>query len=270
MHMQKEVPQQNTFKTAELLDRWQSRLTYAAVLFSLFDGILHFFPVDTESCWFYIIQFLPKIILLTAVVALILKLFFVHVYRHAEDIRRDSFFDNSFGCFLSDKQSKGYFSNDSTPLGLYKALVNLDENCTYSVDIINHMYIKRASLAAISAVILLAVMLFSKNDKQFFMLLFNPILSLELVEKIFNLHSLKQNLGKVHEKCKHLLSEWPKDESSISTSYHGIVIREIVRYESSLAYASIMFDSKYFARINSKKEKEWTDYKKRLISNRNS
>lgn len=44
----------------------------------------------------------------------------------------------------------------------------------------------------------------------------------------------------------------------------GKVMREIVRYETALAYASTMLDSKYFAKINTHKSKEWEEYKKRF------
>jgi hypothetical protein len=47
----------------------------------------------------------------------------------ADSKRRDDFIDNSFGSKFSPKNSIGYYDNDEIGKGLYKASVNLFENC---------------------------------------------------------------------------------------------------------------------------------------------
>src|SRR5665811_1070806 len=50
----------------------------------------------------------------------------------ADSKRRDDFIDNSFGSKFSPKNSIGYYDNDEIGEGLYKASVNLFENCFFS------------------------------------------------------------------------------------------------------------------------------------------
>jgi hypothetical protein len=49
----------------------------------------------------------------------------------ADSKRRDDFIDNSFGSFFSPNNSVGYYDNDEVNKGLYKAAVNLFENCFF-------------------------------------------------------------------------------------------------------------------------------------------
>ena len=54
----------------------------------------------------------------------------------ADSKRRDDFIDNSFGSKFSLKNSVGYYDNDEIGKGLYKASVNLFENCFFSFSLI--------------------------------------------------------------------------------------------------------------------------------------
>ena len=55
----------------------------------------------------------------------------------ADSKRRDDFIDNSFGSKFSPNNSKGYYDNDEVNSGLYKAAVNLFENCFFSTKLLN-------------------------------------------------------------------------------------------------------------------------------------
>src|SRR5258708_3875368 len=61
----------------------------------------------------------------------------------ADSKRRDDFIDNSFGSKFSTNNSVDYFDNEEIKTGLYKAAVNLFENCFFSLSLINHVTARR-------------------------------------------------------------------------------------------------------------------------------
>lgn len=117
--------------------------------------------------------------------------------------------------------------------------------------------------------LLLAVVALNIGGHPFTMLALNLFLALDIVADIIRLCRLKHSLEKVHDGCKTILSSQSLDgECKDQPKVTGIVIREIVRYETALSYASTMFDSKYFNKINPQKTKDWESYKKRYLESK--
>ncbi len=69
----------------------------------------------------------------------------------ADNKRRDDFIDNSFGSKFSTNNSVGYYDNDEINKGLYKASVNLFENCFFTYSLVK--------IATISKIIMPTIML---------------------------------------------------------------------------------------------------------------
>lgn len=112
---------------------------------------------------------------------------------------------------------------------------------------------------------MLAVVALNIGGHSFIMLALNLFLALDIVADLVRLYRLKLSLEEVHGSCKTILSSHALDNDNIQLQAAGSVIREIVRYETALSYASTMFDSKYFNKINSQKAKDWEAYKKRYL-----
>ena len=117
--------------------------------------------------------------------------------------------------------------------------------------------------------LLLAVIALNIGGYPFTMLAFNLFLALNIVTDLIRLYRLKQSLEKVHDDCKNILSSYSLDgENKEQLQVTGNVIREIVRYETALSYASTMFDTKYFNIINPQKTKDWEAYKMRYLQSK--
>ena len=84
-----------------------------------------------------------------------------YLFQLAEVHRRNDFIDNSFDTTLSDKNSKGYFSNDDLKTGIYKLGVNCFENSfftkTVTLSMIPFMAIK--SIVIVLLFILISLLL---------------------------------------------------------------------------------------------------------------
>ena len=114
--------------------------------------------------------------------------------------------------------------------------------------------------------LLLTVVALNIGGHSFIMLSLNLFLALDIVADLIRLYRLKISLEKVHSNCKSILSSHALDnENRDQLQAAGGVIREIVRYETALSYASTMFDSNYFKKINPQKTKEWEDYKTKYL-----
>ena len=264
--MEKIVPQESSFDLAEKLDKWHVALAYVTASISFVTGILSRFQFTLPFLQKLVWTWLPGAVLVLTVATGILHCLFTHQYQQAEDIRRDDFFENAFGCLLGDKHSDGYFSNDSTSFGLKKALLNVNENCFFSLDIIQHMLRRRILFAVPLGILLFAVVALNIGGTPFTMLALNLFLALDIVADLVRLYRLKLSLDKVNGNCKIILSSHVlENEDKNQLQAAGSVIREIVRYETALSYASTMFDSNYFREINSQKAKEWDDYKARYL-----
>lgn len=263
--MEKVVPQKSSFDVAEKLDKWHVVLAYVTAGISFATGILSGFQFTLPLLQKLVETWLPGAVFVLTVATGILHCLFTHQYQQAEAIRRDDFFDNAFGCLLGDNHSSGYFSNDRTSLGLKKVLLNVNENCFFSLDIIQHMLRRRIMFAFPLGLLLLAVVALNIGGHSFIMLALNLFLALDIVADLVRLYRLKLSLEEVHGSCKTILSSHALDNDNIQLQAAGSVIREIVRYETALSYASTMFDSKYFNIINSQKAKDWEAYKKRYL-----
>ena len=265
--MEKIIPQKCSFDIAEKLNNWYIGLSYFTAGLSFVAGIIEnaqfsqALPPELFKIW------LPGIILVLAVTTAFLHFIFTYQYQKAEEIRRDSFFDDSFGSLLADKQSEGYYSNGNISVGIQKALFNIDENCFHSLNTIQHMLLCRVMRAFPIGLLLLAVIAFNIGGHQFTMLALNLFLALGIVNDLIRLYRLKLDLEKVHTNCKTILSNLYYNETNTVQPYStGCILREIVRYETALSYASTMFDSKFFIKNSSKTAKEWEEYKKKYLS----
>lgn len=263
--MEKDVPQNAHFELAEKLDVWHHRLIYLYAIISFVNGLLCTFNFTHPLMLSLVDIWIPGLLLVLVAAIAILQCLFTHQYQMAEEIRRDAFFDNSFGSLLADKQAKGYFSNDAVSEGLKKSLLNISENCFYSLDTIRYMLHCRIQRAIPLGLLLLAVIALNIGDHLVTVLALNFFLALGIVRDIVSLYRLKTSLEKVHDNCKAILtSQLINDDAIDQQPVTGKVMREIVRYETALAYASTMLDSKYFAKINTRKAIEWEEYKKRF------
>ena len=264
--MEKVVPQQSSFNRAEKLDGCYTCLSYITAGISFVAGILQEIESTSELFQAVVETWLPGVVLVLTISTIIFHSMFIWQYQQAEAIRRDTFFDNAFGCRLADKESKGYYGNDSIPDGLKKSLLNVEESCIYSKAIINSMLHRRKIIAILAGLVLIFVIILNLGGRHFTMLALNLFLSLNIVEGVVRLYRLRDSLEKVHSNCKAILSSYPTENENNDQQHNaGAIIREIVRYEAALAYASTMFDSKHFEMIKSKKAKEWEELKKRYL-----
>ena len=257
------VPHREQFHIAEKLNAWIGFITLFTTIMSIVQIIYDCTNLSEKPFWGKIGPLLSPTILLGTILIIVLSIAYTFVYRRAEDIRRDSFADNSFGCLLSDEESIGYFSNDAINPSTKKALANLHENCFFSLSIVSLMCKKSFIRSCIILFLLLICIIYNVSGNKILLGIANILISLHTLQDFINILYLKKSLERVSENCKALWSSL-SDKNCSSSHIIGKISRELIRYETALAYASIMLDSKCFKKINDEKTKEWAKLQKRF------
>lgn len=230
------------------------RIEFFATIFSVINTILCYWLKYPN--WVQII--ISSIILLLTTGIFYLQRRFEALYQKAEEIRRDGLIDNSFNTTLASIESQEYYDTESIDSGIKKLLANIHENSFYSEQIIDYMF-KRTERKTIFIFILLVIMaVISSVTSQAFSAMLQSFLSMNYLGHYLKLRDLKLKLDQIQHNCKSIASNIKTLKTkTIPKEQQAIIIREVIRYETTLSYVSTMLDSKFYNKINTSATKEW-------------
>lgn len=248
--MAKQTPQKSAFNEAKKYKVWLEGIKLVATILSISSPILLFLFKYPNLLQFVICS----LSLILTISIFYLQRRFETIYKNAEDARRDGLIDNSFNTTLANIESKEYYDTDQLEFGMCKLLANVHENSFYSSYIVDKMFKKSEQKNFFFFLVLVVTAIFSTITSQTFTAILQTFLSINFLGSCLKLHDLKCELKQVQDNCKFIATS-VKDKT-FSKSAH--IIREVIRYETALAYASMMFDSKFYEKINSNATNEWT------------
>lgn len=180
---------------------------------------------------------------------------------NAEKARRCDLFDNSFGTKYNTNYSIEYYSNDDISLGIYKTIVNIFQNCFWSLEISKKM--KKSALVKtilfFSIIIIFAIFGFSNNIFSIPML--QIFLSKEVLIKYINICRYNKELEIIFEDLKKLFSDKLIKENPEQKI--GELVYIVTKYECNISNYKLDLDSKIFEKENDVLENEWIEIKKR-------
>lgn len=244
--MKKVVPQKNEFDNTAKWDKWLKRCSITILALSLL-GIINNECINSSLISFMVYLFT----IISAILTTVFQALFESSFRKAEDTRRDSLIDNAFSTRLADVESEGYFDTNSITPGIHKLLANIHENSFFSGKIISLMYCKMIFKTVLLLIIAIILVVLNIVCYDLTLIVINLLLSVDFSIGLYKLHRFKNDINTTQENCK-----------SIATNINSLdstarIIREVIRYETSLAYISIMFDSKVYEKINDSATSEW-------------
>ena len=170
-------------------------------------------------------------------------------YRKAEHTRRDAFLDNALGSRMANTKSEGYYDNDNVGYGIRKILSNLHESCVYSARESEEMFKESEKKLCVISGLMILVALINLFSTQFVVALADIIISTDMIKDYLELKTLKGEMEAVEEECKQAWEHYHEDGSSADNKTIAMVLRAFVRYETALAYASIMLDPAVFRKL---------------------
>lgn len=256
------VPQKTDFDIAAQYNKQLNRCTQIAAIFSVMSAALSFSSL--YSClegWITVLS----VILIFAV--LFLQIRFRSAYRKAESVRRDSLVDNCFGTVIAEVQAEGYYDNSNVDIGCQKLLAAVHESCSLSLDIINQMLSKLEYSTIVGCIIVIIAGAISSIRSALFLAILNGFLALNYINDYSELRFLKTELQTICDNCKHVCEDFSETRRKTFTpKQQAHVIRECIRYETALSYASTMLDERIYIKLNPEHEKKWDALKQRYYT----
>ena len=253
--MKKIVPQEKAFDTALSLLKWYK-------LFSIISICLSILGVFTYTD--YINRFITYLSLAMVCLSYFCKFLYDNAYINAEEIRRDGLIDNSYSTKLAEIESVGYYDSKGVDIGYKKMLINIFQNSLYTEEISKKMKIKAVIKTIIAFLVILAVICFGDIKTKFAFLLIQIFLSGLFVGELLTLSKLSSSMHIINNNCKRILANIASKKREETITIQGEIIREVIRYETSLAYSCIQLDKDIFEKLNSQLDEQWEQNKMRF------
>ncbi len=177
---------------------------------------------------------------------------------NAEKKRRSDLFDNSFGTKYNHDKSRGYYSNDEIPKGMYKIATNVFQNCLWSLEISNKMKDKEKIKNIVIGGAIAIFALFGFLNNMISIPVLQLFLSQEFLVKYINLDRYNKELEEIFKELKDLFSRNLKDNIDIEEAR---LFNIILRYECNISNWKMDLDSKIYSSEDARLEQEWSKIK---------
>jgi hypothetical protein len=242
--MIKIVPHTIDYKYLQRVNKGLKTLLYASATTATITFLLNIFHLLPE--YNEILQItLNSFTCIFALAYFTLNIAFNYFFQQAEVIRRKDFIDNSLGTKLSEKNSVGYYSNESNSTGIVKLGLNCFENSLFTSTIVTKMLFPMWRKTAIVLVGFLCLALFTNNRTLTTVL--QLALPLTIIQQSIKLYIIFSSTSGIH--------------------LQNLIIRNVISYESTLAWGAVLVDSKIYDEVNPELSLVWDDIKTRLNLN---
>jgi len=173
----------------------------------------------------------------------------------AENKRRDDFIDNSFGSKHQKDNSIGYFDNDSVNLGLYKAAVNLFENCFFTYSLVKDILPRRIIIPAFMFILILIVSYFGLKQNPIYLTVLQIFFSINILGVLVKNIVLFNRLYFIEDNWITLF-QTPELKNNIY-NHQSTVYRCWLQYETLLSIINADIPDKFFLKNNPKLTANW-------------
>jgi hypothetical protein len=248
--MNRIVPFDQYFKRVKFLDALSKYLLWGStviVIITIFSKDQNCIPTD----W------LNAINCLLVIAYFVLELITNYQFFNASREKRTDFIDNSLGSNLSGFRSENYFTNDSINAGIYKLAVNCFENSFFSYQISRKMIWKEWIInVIITAIFILGA---SLGNKDIVVLIIQLSLPFFLIQQAIKLTFFYSRTHDVFCYFKSLFNDL-KHNKNVDSKFPEI-LRNVVEYESTKAWGSILLSDSLFTKWNPQLSEDWNRLK---------
>jgi hypothetical protein len=252
--MPRSVPFQLDFKTVEKVANFNGTMLIISMVLSILSLLYDQGIVGVPS---------PKTqIAFTSFICAVSVLYFIidivinYSFQLAETKRRYDLIDNSFNTNFADERSEGYFTNDNIVAGIYKLGINCFENSLFTFRVAQKM-VPGKFIKAMVVVMLFLVIALTGNNKWLTSVL-QLALPLTVLQQAIRVLYFKMYIHNIYEDFKRIFSITNTDIRD------SLLIKNVIAYETTLAWATIKLDSKIFNSLNDKVSQDWDNLKIKL------
>lgn len=177
----------------------------------------------------------------------------------ADSKRRDDFIDNSFGSIFSPNNSVGYYDNDEVNKGLYKAAVNLFENCFFTYSLVKVTTTKKIVSPAIMLLFMVAFAYYGFKEVPFALSVLQALFSANILGLLIKHLILLNRLTTMQDSWIALFQH--EDIKSNTHKYQTSVYRYWLQYETLHSKINAGIPEKIYNKNNPSLTEEWKKMK---------
>ncbi len=246
------VPFKSNFKKAKMLDALNNKLMYFSTALLIIGSVLKSIPAVNlaVSSWIEILN----AVLIVAI--FVLGLIVDYIYRNAETLRRIDLVDNSFGTRLSEKKSKDYYTNDENDFGFKKIGVNNFESAFFTYSILKESINKERFKSGIISFLFFIFAIC--GYEKILILILQLTIPFALISRLYKTEVLYCCSKLV---CDNYRSIFDKAKELSETKFHAEIVKNLLVYESNLAWSCILLDDATYHRMNETLSLEWNNIK---------
>src|SRR5438552_7592092 len=157
--MAKLVPHDVDYKKVNFVENINDKILYSSAILSIaiivIDNGDYFKKENQEG----LLNLFNGILGILAISYFAIDIIRNYLFQLAEEHRRSDFVDNSLGTTVGQKNSEGYFSNDTLKEGTFKMGVNCFENSFFTYKVTNRM-IRKVLVKSIVVILLILAIAF--------------------------------------------------------------------------------------------------------------
>tara|TARA_B110000967_G_C18840775_1_gene539243 strand:- start:1072 stop:1650 length:579 start_codon:yes stop_codon:yes gene_type:complete len=177
----------------------------------------------------------------------------------ADSKRRDDFIDNSFGSKFSPKNSIGYYDNDEIGKGLYKASVNLFENCFFTFSLSKIVTVSRIVLPTVMLFAMIILAYYGFKEVPFALSILQALFSANILGLLIKHLILINKLSAIQDSWINLFQH--TNFKSETYKYQANVYRYWLQYETLHSKINAGIPNKIFNENNDMLTQEWEELK---------
>jgi len=249
------TPQYNLFKTINRLASISQFVFWTILGFSVITVVFKDFfeKLDLLNiinilniigiCLFFILEIISDYILIP----------------QADSKRRDDFIDNSFGSGFSTNNSVGYFDNDEVTQGLYKASVNLFQNCFFTYSLVKVTTINKIVLPSIMLLFMIAFAYYGFKEVPFGLSILQALFSINILGTLIKHLILLTRLATIQDSWIVLFHQ--VDLKTNISKYQSAIYRYWLQYEVLHSKINAGIPEKIYKKRNPSLTEEWKKMK---------
>jgi hypothetical protein len=183
----------------------------------------------------------------------------------ADSTRRDDFIDNAFGSTFATHPSVGYYTNNSLSQGIYKAAVNLFENCFFTYSLTKSIIHKRIIATSLILLLVGACSWFGFRQVPFALSLLQVLFSAKLLGAVVKQCILLTRLDHILD---NLISLFQQQDFRLNHIGHEARFYRLwLKYESLHSTIPAEIPDKTYQQLNPALSAEWENIKIRYNIN---
>jgi len=177
----------------------------------------------------------------------------------ADSKRRDDFIDNSFGSKFSPKNSVDYYDNDEVGKGLYKASVNLFENCFFTFSLSKIVTVSRIIIPTIMLILMLILAYYGFKEVPFALSVLQTLFSANILGLLIKHIILINKLSSIQDSWIQLFQN--EDFKIKPYKYQASIYRYWLQYETLHSKINAGIPDAVFQKNNESVTQEWGNLK---------